>query len=104
MLGCSFTVIATLEMTHKIFVQVKQLSMHNPCAKIFGIDFATALQAKCPNVKEVRVKLSQPISYYASGPAFKLRPTHSMRIAVKIGVVLCVKIHSKPCRQKTINK
>jgi hypothetical protein len=56
----------------KVFVHVEQMSVHNPYAKRFGIEFATRLQQKCPNVQDVIVKLSQPNLHYASGPAFKL--------------------------------
>jgi hypothetical protein len=56
----------------RVFVHVEQMSTHNPNAKAFGIDLATRLQQKSPNIHRVVVKLSQPNLHYASGPAFKL--------------------------------
>ena len=56
----------------KIFVHIEQMSMHNPSAKAFGIELATALQAKSPNLDKIVVKLSQPNVLYASGAAFHL--------------------------------
>ena len=56
----------------RIFVHVEQMSLHNPKAKIFGEEFACALQARSPDLNTVIVKHSQPNLHYASGVSFKL--------------------------------
>ena len=56
----------------RIFVHVEQMSLHNPKAKVFGEEFACALQARSPDLNTVIVKHSQPNLHYASGVSFKL--------------------------------